>query len=115
MTSGPAHRQTVNTKPGSGQGGCDEAERVLGALADGGEITMPLEETFWAPRFGMCVDRFGTPWMINTEDRSNPRDRVDWEDAAAVIIEAGSLHVDESDRTEGPGQLGGAGPDGLSP
>ena len=44
-----------------------EAERVFGALADGGEITMPLEETFWAPRFGMCVDRFGTPWMINTE------------------------------------------------
>jgi PhnB protein len=28
---------------------------------------MPLEETFWAHRFGMCVDKFGTPWMINCE------------------------------------------------
>ena len=44
-----------------------EAERVFEALADGGEVTMPLAETFWAPRFGMCVDRFGTPWMINVQ------------------------------------------------
>jgi PhnB protein len=44
-----------------------EAERVWAALSDGGEVTMPLAETFWAPRFGMCVDRFGTPWMINAE------------------------------------------------
>ncbi len=44
-----------------------EAERVFEALADGGEVTMPLAETFWSPRFGMCVDRFGTPWMVNAE------------------------------------------------
>ncbi len=44
-----------------------EAQRVFTALADGGEVTMPLEETFWSPMFGMCVDRFGTPWMIDTE------------------------------------------------
>jgi PhnB protein len=44
-----------------------EAERVFDALADGGEVTMPLSETFWAPKFGMCVDRFGTPWMVNVE------------------------------------------------
>lgn len=44
-----------------------EAERVFEALADGGEITMPLAETFWSPKFGMCVDRFGTPWMVNAE------------------------------------------------
>lgn len=44
-----------------------EAERVFEALADGGEATMPLAETFFAPRFGMCVDRFGTPWMVNVE------------------------------------------------
>ncbi|MFN2502642.1 MAG: VOC family protein [Acidimicrobiales bacterium] len=44
-----------------------EAERVFEALADGGQITMPMAETFWAPRFGMCVDRFGTPWMVNAE------------------------------------------------
>ncbi len=28
---------------------------------------MPVAETFWSPRFGMCVDRFGTPWMVNAE------------------------------------------------
>ena len=42
-----------------------EAERTFGALAEGGTITMPLGETFWALRFGMLVDRFGTPWMVN--------------------------------------------------
>ncbi len=42
-----------------------EAERVFKALSDGGEVTSPLEETFLAPMFGMCVDRFGTPWMVN--------------------------------------------------
>ncbi|HEX6313011.1 MAG TPA: VOC family protein [Acidimicrobiia bacterium] len=44
-----------------------EAERVFGALAQGGEVTMPLAETFWSPKFGMCVDRFGIPWMVNAE------------------------------------------------
>lgn len=43
-----------------------EAERVFAALSEGGEVTMPLEETFWSPRFGMFRDRFGIPWMINT-------------------------------------------------
>jgi PhnB protein len=42
-----------------------EAERIFHALAEGGEVRMPLQETFWAQRFGMLVDRFGTPWMIN--------------------------------------------------
>ncbi len=42
-----------------------EAERIFNALAEGGEVTMPLGETFWAIRFGMLVDRFGTPWMVN--------------------------------------------------
>ena len=44
-----------------------EAERVFEALADGGQVTMPIEETFWSPMFGMCVDRFGVPWMVNVE------------------------------------------------
>lgn len=43
------------------------AERVFDALAADGTITMPIQETFWARRFGMLVDRFGTPWMINCE------------------------------------------------
>ena len=44
-----------------------EAERVFAALSAGGTVTMPIQETFWARRFGMLVDRFGTPWMINCE------------------------------------------------
>jgi PhnB protein len=44
-----------------------EAERLFEALAAGGTITMPIQGTFWAERFGMLVDRFGTPWMINCE------------------------------------------------
>ena len=45
----------------------DEAERVFHALEQGGTVTMPFSETFWAERFGMVVDRFGTPWMVNVE------------------------------------------------
>jgi PhnB protein len=45
----------------------DEAKRVFEALAEGGEVTMPISETFWSPMFGMCTDRFGTPWMVNAE------------------------------------------------
>jgi PhnB protein len=44
-----------------------EAERVFAELARGGTITQPLQETFFSPSFGMCVDRFGTPWMVNAE------------------------------------------------
>lgn len=42
-----------------------EAEQHFGALADGGEVMMPLAKTFWSPAFGMLVDRFGVPWMVN--------------------------------------------------
>ena len=44
-----------------------EAERIFDALADGAMVIMPLGETFWALKFGMLTDRFGTPWMINCE------------------------------------------------
>lgn len=44
-----------------------EAERIFKGLARGGNITMPMAETFWARRFGMLTDRFGTPWMVNCE------------------------------------------------
>jgi PhnB protein len=42
-----------------------EAERVFFALAEGGEVRMPFGPTFWARRFGMLVDRFQIPWMVN--------------------------------------------------
>lgn len=45
-----------------------EAERLFAALMEGdSNIRMPMGETFWAKRFGMGVDRFGTPWMINCD------------------------------------------------
>jgi PhnB protein len=44
-----------------------EADRLFNALAQDGKITMPIQKTFWAARFGMCVDRFGIPWMVNCE------------------------------------------------
>ena len=42
-----------------------DAERLFRVLSEGGAVTMPIQETFWAHRFGMCTDRFGTPWMVN--------------------------------------------------
>jgi PhnB protein len=45
----------------------DEAERLFNALAENGKIVMPIQETFWAVRFGMLTDQFGVPWMINNE------------------------------------------------
>jgi PhnB protein len=41
-----------------------EANRVFAALADGGNVQMPLGKTFFSPRFGMVNDRFGVPWMV---------------------------------------------------
>jgi PhnB protein len=45
----------------------EEAGRIYGALLEGGAVAMPMERTFWAERFGMLVDRYGTPWMVNYE------------------------------------------------
>jgi len=44
-----------------------EAEAVFAALAEGGRVTMPMQPAFWAKRWGMLVDRFGTPWIVNGE------------------------------------------------
>jgi len=41
-----------------------EADRAFAALADGGQVQMPLSKTFWSPRFGMLTDRFGLGWMV---------------------------------------------------
>jgi PhnB protein len=41
------------------------AERLFAALADGGQVQMPLTTTFFSPRFGMVADRFGVSWMVN--------------------------------------------------
>jgi PhnB protein len=47
-----------------------EAERIFQALADNGSVRMPIQKTFWSVRFGMLVDRFGIPWMINCNQAS---------------------------------------------
>lgn len=44
-----------------------EAERVFEALSRNGKINLPIQKTFWAQRFGMLVDQFGTPWMVNCQ------------------------------------------------
>jgi PhnB protein len=44
-----------------------EADRAFAALAEGGQVRMPLAKTFWSPRFGMVADRFGIGWMISVE------------------------------------------------
>jgi PhnB protein len=44
-----------------------EAERIFRELGKEGRVVVPLEKTFWAVRFGMVVDRFGIPWLINCE------------------------------------------------
>ena len=44
-----------------------DAERIFNELSEGGNVVMPFQQTFWSPGFGMCTDRFGTPWMVNTE------------------------------------------------
>lgn len=49
-----------------------EARRVFEALANGGRVTMPRAETFWADTFGMVTDRFGTPWGINGGSKTRP-------------------------------------------
>ena len=50
----------------------DEAERIYALLSDGGEIFMPMQETFFAIRFGMLRDKFGTSWMI-LHERPRPQ------------------------------------------
>lgn len=44
-----------------------EADRIFQRLSEGATVTMPIQQTFWASRFGMLVDRFGTPWMVNCQ------------------------------------------------
>jgi PhnB protein len=44
----------------------DETRRVFALLAEGGQVQMPVEATFWSPAFGMCVDAFGVLWMLDT-------------------------------------------------
>ena len=58
--SGAVHGMCVNVELPTKE----EAHRVFDELAEGGTVQMPIGETFFSHAFGMCVDRFGTPWMV---------------------------------------------------
>ncbi len=45
--------------------GVEKARRIFAALAEGGSVAVPMQETFWSPAFGVLTDRFGIPWEIN--------------------------------------------------
>jgi len=60
---GPVQGMYVNCTTPDGA----EGKRIFAALAEGGTVEMDFGETFWSPGFGVCVDRFGTPWMVNVE------------------------------------------------
>jgi len=45
--------------------GVDKARRIFTALAEGGSVAVPMQETFWSPAFAVLTDRFGIPWEIN--------------------------------------------------
>ncbi len=66
-----------DTVPGSnitmslGTADVADAERVFNALADGGTVRMPLADQFWGAKFGMLVDKYGIPWMINCDTSAN--------------------------------------------
>ena len=53
-----------------GPSSLEEAERVWSQLSEGATVFMPLDKTPWAERFGMLIDRFGTPWIINYDKES---------------------------------------------
>jgi PhnB protein len=47
-----------------------EADRLFNALAEGGQVQMPLGKTFWSPRFGMVTDRYGLCWMVGVFEQN---------------------------------------------
>jgi PhnB protein len=65
---GPVHGMQVNYSVPD----VSEAERAFAELSEGGHVTLPIGETSWSPAFGMCLDRFGTPWMVSGDPPTEP-------------------------------------------
>jgi len=63
--NGQAPKNGDNVTLALGTESVEESERLFNALSAGGKITMPLDETFWAHRFGMLADKFGINWMVS--------------------------------------------------
>jgi PhnB protein len=64
---GMPHEQGNNFSIALGCESVSEIDEYFAALSEKGKVTMPLQETFWAPRFGMLTDQFGINWMLNLE------------------------------------------------
>lgn len=76
LRAGGAELMGADGPPSHGQAGqgafvnvmvdtVEEAERIWARLSQGAQVRMPLQETFWAHRFGMLADRYGKPWMVS--------------------------------------------------
>ena len=65
MPPGLEHTPPNGTISVSLSGDDEDLRAYWEKLADGGTVTMPLEKQMWGDEFGMCVDRYGTPWMVN--------------------------------------------------
>lgn len=65
----PPHGARGNTCINVDEPTVEEAERVFAALSEGGQVQMPIAETFWAERWGALTDRYGKPWMVNCMKR----------------------------------------------
>ena len=59
----PGNNFSVSVSPESRE----EANRIFGALSEGGNVTMELQDMFWGSYFGSCTDRFGINWQVNCE------------------------------------------------
>lgn len=62
---GPPHVAGTNYSISIHPESRDEADRVFGALAEGGNVTLPLADQFWGDYYGSLTDRFGIQWMVN--------------------------------------------------
>ena len=65
---GPPHVAGTNFSISVHPSSRSEADRIFGALSDGGVVTMPLADQFWGDYFGSLLDRFGINWMVNYHD-----------------------------------------------
>lgn len=66
----PSYKQGNNFSVSVTADSKDDADRIFNALAEGGTITMPMNQTFWGDYFGMLTDKFGINWMMSFNDGS---------------------------------------------
>ncbi|MGB4844677.1 MAG: VOC family protein [Ferruginibacter sp.] len=64
QTANPGTNFSISITAGSKA----EADKLFNAVAAGGNITMPLADTFWGSYFGMCTDKFGIAWMMSYDE-----------------------------------------------